>query len=85
MYSTLTRLVKTWLPMGCALLLALGHCSHRYSWLVGLSQCLLFAWTVSQISRREAQLGRTTYATWLFLLLVAIIILLSLGFWMVGD
>jgi hypothetical protein len=85
MYATLTRLVKTWLPLGGAFLIALGHGSHRYSWLVGLCQGLLFAWTISHISRREAQVGRTTYATWLCLLLIAFILLLSFAFWVVGK
>lgn len=80
MYSTLTRLVTTWLPMGGAFLLVLGHESPPHSWLVALCQCLLFGWTARQIIRREAQVGKTTYATWLFLLLVILTSLLSLLF-----
>lgn len=84
MYSTLSRVLLTWVPVGTALLVSTLH--SRSTWLaVALGQLLLLSLSGKQISEHEAQVGQTTYATWLFLLLVGGVILLSFFFWLFAD
>ncbi|TGE14623.1 hypothetical protein [Hymenobacter elongatus] len=81
--STANRWLKTWLPVVGAFVLVPVYGLNALGGSIG--QGLLLGLTARQIIKREGEVGRTTAATWLFLLVVLILVPLSGMMWLIAD
>ncbi|MCB2408198.1 hypothetical protein [Hymenobacter lucidus] len=81
--STVKRGLTTWLPVVDAFFLVPVYGLSALAGIIG--QVLLLALTAHQIIRREGEVGKTTAATWFFLLAVTILIPLSAMMWLFRD
>ena len=69
------RLFTTLLPLVVVLLLVPLHHKDNAWWLtllVGVGQCLVLGWTAQRISHYQAQVGKTTLGTWVWVLVLVL-------------
>jgi hypothetical protein len=80
-----TRLLTTLLPLALVLLMVPLHHKDNAWWvtlLVGAGQCLVLGWTAQRIYHYQAQVGKTTVATWVWVLVFVLTVCLSFLLWL---
>jgi hypothetical protein len=80
-----TRLLTTLLPLLVALVLVPVHHKDNSWWLTSLvvaGQCLVLGWTAQRIHHYEVQVGKTTLATWVWVLVLLFTVCFSFLLWL---